>query len=227
MRRWVGLIATLIAFEAVAVEQRGEAWILAVAQGRASSLVRWYAEVQPRTAFNAGESVRLLVRPAVGFQLTPQVSLWAGYGWTPVLVPTFVNEHRAFEQLLLEHRLGPWMLVNRTRFEQRFVEGSGGVSLRLRHMVRALVRFGEASPLGVAMYDEPFFGLNDLGAGPVAGFDQNRAFLGLNYKLDPLFQVELGYLNTLSRRRAQDTLMGHTVLLFLLADFPERNRAAD
>jgi hypothetical protein len=41
---------------------------------------RWFAEAQSRVSLTTGRFDRLLLRPAVGFHLTPEVSLWAGYG---------------------------------------------------------------------------------------------------------------------------------------------------
>ena len=47
----------------------------------------------------------------------------------------------------------------------------------------------------LAAYDEAFVVLNDRRNGPQAGFDQNRAFLGINRALTIHVRVEVGYVN--------------------------------
>ncbi|MCA3011046.1 MAG: DUF2490 domain-containing protein [Myxococcaceae bacterium] len=111
------------------------------------------------------------------------------------------DEQRPFQQLLVEHRLGLVSLVNRLRAEQRFIADTGGASVRARHMVRAVVRFGPSSPLGVAISDELFVTLTAADRGPAQGFDQNRAFVGLNWRLND-WQLELGYMNVFVDRPA-------------------------
>ncbi len=206
---------------ALALDHDLQSWSLFIAQGYAAPKFRWYGEVQPRVGNDVSELDRLLVRGALGYQLTPAVSLWGGYAWTPLFAPEFKDEHRPFEQLLVENRFGPLFLINRTRFEQRFIEGADGPSLRARHMLRGVVRLGEGSPLGVALYDEVFFTLNQPSGAPRRGFDQNRAFVGPNYKLSDVVQVELGYMNNFVNRPAPaEDRMNHNLVFMLLASFP-------
>jgi Protein of unknown function (DUF2490) len=197
-----------------------QSWSLFFAQGYLTSRVRWYGEVQARVGNDVSELDRLLVRPALGYQVAPGVSVWLGYAWTPLFAPSFRDEHRPFQQLLFEHKFGPLFLINRTRFEQRFIEGADGPSLRARHMLRGVLRFGE-SPLGVAAYDEVFFTLNQPGGAPRSGFDQNRAFVGPNVALSKVVQTELGYMNNFINRPAPaEDRMNHNVMLMVFASFP-------
>lgn len=209
----LSLLVVLLAVPASAqVTHDFQSWALFAGQGNFNSSVRWYFEAQPRFGSNSTRLERLLVRPAVGLQLNTFFSLWAGYAWTPLFSPSFGNEHRPFQQLLAEHPLGPVMLINRTRFEQRFVEGVNAPTIRLRHLLRAVWRFDGPTGLGLAASEELFVNFN----GPVSGFDQNRVFLGLNWKIGGL-QLELGYLNNVVRRSAPaPTGMNHTILLMLL-----------
>ena len=106
-------------------------WSLLTVWGREGK-ARWFAEAQPRVSLSTGGFDRLILRPAVGFQLTAEVSLWAGYGWTP----SYRDEQRPWQQLLVEQTLGVVSLVNRFRTEERFIADTCGPSYRLRHMVR-------------------------------------------------------------------------------------------
>jgi hypothetical protein len=196
-----GLVAfaTLAQPEVPSLEHDLQSWTLLTAWGRRGTF-RWYAEAQPRVSLSTGRFERLLLRPAVGVQVTPETSLWVGYAWTPTFGP-YSDEQRPFQQLLVEHRLGPVTLANRLRVEERFIADTSGVSVRARHMVRAIVRFGPSSPLGVAASEEVFVTLTASARGPMQGFDQNRAFIGLNWRRAD-WQVELGYMNVFVDRPA-------------------------
>jgi hypothetical protein len=163
---------------------------------------------------------RLLVRPAIGIQLSPVVSIWAGYAWTPSFNPSFRDEQRPFQQFLAEHRLGVASLVNRFRLEERFIGAAQGVSLRVRHMLRGVIRFAPDSPWGIAVYDELFFTLNSIANGPLAGFDQNRAFFGLNLKIAE-WQFEVGYMNNIvNRPEPQIDRMNHNLTAMIVFTVP-------
>ncbi len=205
---------------AAQVEHDAQLWGLFVAQGRAEGSLRWYAEVQPRLVLSAPKFERLLLRLAVGSQLTKTFSLWLGYGWTPLIQPSFSDEQRPFLQGLFEHPLGPVLLVNRTRLEARVIDTAAGTSVRLRHMVRAVWRFPGDGGLGLAGSAEAFVTINDVAPGPVGGFDQTRLFAGLNWKLGA-WQLEAGYLGNLVRRREPAPWrMGHVASLSVFFTAP-------
>lgn len=193
-----------------AVEHDLQSWTLLTAWGRKDRF-RWYAEAQPRVSLSTGRFELLLLRPAVGLQVTPEVSLWVGYSWTPTFGP-YRDEQRPFQQVLVEQKFaGIVTLINRFRVEERFIENTSGVALRLRHMVRGVARFGASSPWGLAVSEELFVNLNGVDRGPAPGFDQNRAFVGLNVNVDA-WQFELGYMNVFVNRPGPSSdRMLHTV----------------
>lgn len=217
----VGLVLSALPARAQA-DHDAQLWGLFVAQGRATPTVRWYAEVQPRFVLSAPRFERLLLRVAAGAQLTQAFSLWVGYGWTPLIQPTFGDEQRPFLQGLFEHPLGggAFLLVNRTRLEARVIEGVPGTSVRLRHLARGVWRFPGSSGLGLAASLEAFVTFNDLEPGPVGGFDQARGFAGLNWKQGP-WQLEAGYLiNPVHRREPQPWRVGHVASLSVFFTVP-------
>jgi hypothetical protein len=66
-------------------------------------------------------------------------------------------------------------------------------------------------PGGLAVSEELFVNLNGVDRGPAPGFDQNRAFVGLNVKVDA-WQFELGYMNVFVNRPGPSSdRMFHTV----------------
>jgi hypothetical protein len=209
------LLAALVPSGSPALDNDGQAWFLGTARGTIAGDWKLYLEVQPRVG---GEGLRqLILRPALGYQVTRGWSLWQGYGWTPSFGP-FVGENRSFQQSLVETPRGrlPFALANRTRLEQRWIEGVSGVSLRARHMLRAAFPVESMPALAAVMYVEPFLTLNQTGGGPPAGFDQNRTFVGLSRALGAGVRLEGGYLNQFVRTPSgRPDLLRHVALVWL------------
>lgn len=207
----LALVSFCYAQNAHALEQDGQAWILTTASGPISGNWKGYMEVQPRLGDN-GQA--LLIRPAVGYQLTPQWSVWQGYAWTPSFNPD-KDEHRIFQQSVVETPKGvfPFSLTNRTRLEERWIEHTGKTAFRLRHMLRGMQPIGDSGKWALVAYDEVFINLNDVDNGPQGGFGQNRAFFGVNRELTPSIQAEVGYLNQFIRSDGKEDLMNHNALL--------------
>jgi hypothetical protein len=133
-----------------------------------------------------------IARPAVGFDLSRHTSVYAGYAWigTGTDGEGVAHEHRLWQQLLWTWSRAPVGVMLRPRLEERFAAGVEGVGLRLRLFARAQLDL--AAPLSLVVWEEPFFGLNDVFL--PAGFDQNRLFLGPALRGEG-FRVELGYLD--------------------------------
>lgn len=169
-------------------------WTLLTFNARYRTGLRLYAEVQPRLGNNYKEFTQLIVRPAVGYQINKNLSLWLGYGWTPTLNPDYNNEHRIFQQALLEHNLTGVQMVNRIRLEERSIEGAGGLSWRFRHQLRLVKPLDKINRLSLVGANELFWNLNSTPRGPRSGFDQTRPFIGLGYNVNKHTRVEAGYL---------------------------------
>ena len=120
-----------------------------------------------------GEQDRVhIVRPGLGLRVTPYLSLWAGYAWIPVSPneDSTRHEHRIWQQLILQFALAHRVrFMSRTRYEQRFGQDGDEVGLRLRQMLRASWMPDPDLPIGLAAWDEIFFGLNDTDWGPTSG----------------------------------------------------------
>jgi hypothetical protein len=159
----------------------------------------------------------VIVRPAVGYRLARWASLWGGYGWIPSyrdLDSRRRQEHRAWEQAIFTHGLGPLALQSRTRFEQRFGAGTSDVGHRVREFVRLGVTPTQI-PVGFVLWDELFIGFNDTAWGAQAGYDQNRLFVGLVFPTKPQARFEVGYLLVHLRREAAQVAHVLAINLFL------------
>ncbi|MFM7389252.1 MAG: DUF2490 domain-containing protein [Vampirovibrionales bacterium] len=133
----------------------------------------------------------------------------------------YLNEHRLFQQVLIQHETPHTRLTHRTRLEERFIEGTSETALRARHLSRVVIPLGQKqalakqpsasniprkappiTPWAFVVYDEAFVHLNTVEKGPVAGFDQNRAFVGVNRRFNKYINAEAGYMNQIVNRRA-------------------------
>lgn len=141
---------------------------------------------------------QILVRPAIGLQLTKSLSFWQGYGWTPSYQPQFRNENQVWEQILYERRFKHVNVSNRSRLEMRYIADTSAASVRFRNQFRLAFPLGKTKWSLVA-YDEPFFNLNTVQNGPRGGFNQNWAFIGVGRRLSKSVNLDIGYLNNYVR----------------------------
>lgn len=155
--------------------------------------MKGYMEANPRFSDNASTIDQLLVRPALGYQVTPTISLWQGYAWITNYEPGFSQEHRLFQQLIYARKFSDFKIFSRSRLEERWIDDAIGTSLRARTMLRGDIPLPVFPALSLAAYDEIFVNLNSIRQGPESGFDQNRTFVGFNYQFTSQLNMDLGY----------------------------------
>lgn len=231
MRRYLLLLASAILLTGMAnqtvkadsdLKNDLQAWQVVTLQTKTGpgKRILGYLEVQPRTGNLDSSDTRtsdfsaLIIRPAIGYQVNKHVSLWQGYAWAPQFLPFSRHENRLFQQMLIENKLKKITLVNRTRLEQRWLEGADRTSVRLRHMLRAAYPLGKNQKWSLVGSNELFVNLNSVEGGPQGGVDQNRVFLGLHRKFNKHVNAEAGYLNQYIN--AKDPIadrMNHVILL--------------
>ena len=100
----------------------------------------YFAEVQPRFGSDISRLDQLILRPAVGWKLDEDLTIYQGYARvenTPAGMPGFA-EDRSFQQLSWD--IGEYegfKLSSRTRFEQRWQSDGRDVGFRFRELLRA------------------------------------------------------------------------------------------
>ncbi|MBC8139038.1 MAG: DUF2490 domain-containing protein [Fibrella sp.] len=181
---------------------------------------RGYFEVQPRFVNDSDRLGPLLIRPAVGYAVRPNVSLWLGYVVVPNYSPRRTTENRYFQQLLVNTKFPTFDLVNRTRLEERFLEGVDDPSYRLRHFVRGFVPLQKDRKWAVVAQNELFWNLNDAAPNLQGGYDQNRTFLGVSVATAKNIRLETGYqyVNVRVPTAAPDRHL-HTILTMLFLNY--------
>ena len=161
MRRFVPVLALTCSMlvlsppaTAAAQQTDFQAWSLLTANVSLSDDKSWllYLEAQARLGDDASRMERLLLRPAVGRQLTRSVTAFLGYAWTPTFMNTsyesdFRSEHRIWQQLVVRHGGGRLAWQHRIRQEQRMIAETSGMSHRTRYLVR-----GSSTDYGSSMH---------------------------------------------------------------------------
>jgi hypothetical protein len=223
---WVAFVGLLASGTSAAAQTLvdGRAWWNVTLQEQAGTERpwRWYFELQGRHRDGVTGFDQLLVRPAIGFDVTERSSLWAGYGYTPSFPATgdVLTENRIWQQYLWA---GPGLgsaLQWRSRVEERWIEGDARMAWRYRQFWRLArpLTSRAGSPTLVA-WDELFVHLNDT-TRTATGFDQNRLFAGLGFGVGPGARLEIGYLlQNLRGAGGGADRRNHLVLAFLNATF--------
>ncbi|MEM2159446.1 MAG: DUF2490 domain-containing protein [Candidatus Nitrosotenuis sp.] len=185
-----------------------------------------YLELQGRMKNDSKDVNQLIARPAIGYQVTPNLSLWGGYLFQATTYKGstnhYWNEHRVFEQATYKDKFGDLDFTSRTRFEQRnFDVADSGTALRVRQQFRVDYPLHIGGTY-VAAYDEVFFNLNNeynSATNIKTGFDQNRAWVGLGYKFNDHFKAETGYLNQYQEAVGGPNKMNHIIMTAINASF--------
>jgi len=154
-----------------------------------------------------------IVRPGLGWRVNDRLSVWGGYARvTGRRAGPDVKEDRAWQQATYSiGELWGGKLSGRTRLEQRFRNDDGDdTGWRVRQTVRWTHPVGE-SDFDVVVASELFLGLNNADWGQRSGFDQNRAFFGGAWRVNPTLRIEAGYLNQRINRRSASDATNHNV----------------
>jgi hypothetical protein len=180
-------------------EEDGRFWFSIYTQG-ALPKENWFwsLDIHPRLREEGSHFDTLILRPALFYKITRKTSIWTGYDTInnhPAGQSSF-QENRLWEQVMHQFEpFGELTLTVRTRFEQRDREDYSDIAHRLRQMVRATTPSSLHQQLSWVIWDELFINLNQTDWGVIRGTDQNRLFLGANWKFDELSNLEVGYIN--------------------------------
>ncbi len=195
------ILATLISCKNAIAEtiEDGRYWFSLYTQGPLpKENFYWSLDIHPRWREEGRNFDTLILRPSLIYKITPKTSIWTGYDTInnhPAGQSSF-QENRLWEQVMHQFEtFGGLTLTVRTRFEQRDREDYSDIAHRLRHMVRATTPSSLHQQLSWVVWNELFINLNQTDWGVMRGTDQNRLFLGANWKFDELSNLEVGYIN--------------------------------
>jgi hypothetical protein len=195
------------------------AWINATVMRPISGRLVFFAEVQPRVTDGVSRLSQVLLRPAIGWQVSKDLTLYQGYAHViePLADGPDRNEDRSFQQATWNvGKIGKLEVQSRTRLEQRWRSDGNGMSLRARQMVRLEypLRPG-AQRLALLGSTEAFVGLKSADWGGSKGFDQIRTFAGFEIPIGGTSTLEAGYLNQTRDAPGRQVAMAHVASLTL------------
>lgn len=164
----------------------------------------------------------VILRPGVGYALSSWASIWVGYAWGPGFLDASssrVDVQGVWEQATFTYRKGGrFTLQARTRFEQFWSDAGSGMFPRIRQFGRFNYRPSEDVPVGLALWDEVFFGLKSTDWAD-AGFFENRLFGGLAiFANKSVFRVEPGYM-FLNVTQGSAKILSHVLVINFFIDF--------
>ena len=181
---------------------------------------RWWAEIQPRSREEGEDMDQLLFRPGIGYALTDHSTVWIGYAHV-INFPASgdnIHEDRIWQQYMWSGATPLGAFTSRTRFEQRWQTNGNETGGRFRQMFKLSWPLPFYQPVSLVGWDEVFIHLNDTNWGARQGFDQNRGFAGIGYRVQPTLLIEIGYMNQYINRSTVDNL-NHVLSLNLFLDF--------
>lgn len=167
------------------------------------SHLRYWLEAQERIGDDSTHLTQTLLRPGLGYALTANTSLWLGYAWVrtgyPLTTKPF-EENRIWQQLLWVKTTTYFTFTSRTRMEQRMLSNNPKTAYRARELLKISVPLNAYPKFSLVSSDELFWHKNNAVGRNSAGFDQNRFFAGLGYKISPALTTEIGYMNQYIKR---------------------------
>lgn len=161
-----------------------------------------FLELAPRTRNDNNEFAQMIVRPLLGYKLTPKLSVAASYTWQGEYnnqTEFDLATNDIMQQVQWVDNWTPQINFQyRFRLEQRFFADEGDVGHRMRHRVRWTYSFPESKLYLIAL-DELFVYFNSIDdAGRFSrsvqtGVNQNRSYVGVGYKLTSHLNMDTGY----------------------------------
>jgi len=165
-------------------------WIMLYGTNRISKDFKVITEFRVHHYELFNELDNQFIRTGLDYQLTPGVSITAGYihQYSQTRSDINVSENRPYEEITFKNKINKFKIAHRYRIEHRWINKQGNTDFK--HRMR--YRFQISHPLSERFYlmamNELFLNLKE----PV--FNQNRLQMGLGYIFNPNFKIELGYL---------------------------------
>lgn len=205
---------------AVSARADGQVWVLASLTKAFAVNWRVNFDYAPRWEREASDYSRTVLRTQIARVLGQHVALGVGYEFTSPASFVVRREHRIWQQVLVQQRVGAWTLSHRGRVEERWLRLAPSTVVRTRYQLRAAHPIAQSHRWSWQVLDEVFYTLRGTGLGPVQGFDRNRLGGGISHALTKHVTVEAGYTwQFINGSRPLPDHHDHLALLNLLARY--------
>lgn len=211
MRQYLlAIILTMASFAcatgALAADEDGGLWASTSVAKRFNEDISADVTVQLRFDDDIDRLERTLLRPSVSYHLAPRQTVTLGYDAHFIHAPGDLVEQRLWQQYQVSHDFEPIVASLRIRLEERFIDHSDDVPVRVRLKAGADVPIAN-SPWRFMLANEAFIGLNDSARAQRDGFHENRAFVGFGRTLSAELNGQIGYQNQFFDGRARDRMI--------------------
>lgn len=227
MKRFILITATLLltsfyitCSNSFAIENNFQLWTPVYLQFPIKEKFLGDLEISPRLGNNVTDLSQLIIRPGIGYKLNDNLILWQGYAWAPNFAPKFRNENRIWHRIDLSKNFSKFKLINSFRLEERFIENSGGTSLRGRYTLQIEYPFDTRKLWSLILSNKFYFNFYSVAKGPEGGVEQNRIFIGINKKISDHVMLETGYqLQHLLKKGRPDRRLIHAIISNIYLNF--------
>lgn len=178
-----------------AAEQTEKLWSLITLGGNYGKIV-YYIEPQLRLIYRKNEFQQFLTNTGVGYKFKPQWQIWLGQTFSADSqdsVPGSLDEYRFWQQIVWQHDLNLATFISRSRVEERKSLFFNEWAYRFRKRVLLNQPLNERYSL--VINNEFFININKVNWIITDTFDQNRAYVGLERRINKIFYLGLGYMN--------------------------------
>ena len=196
-------LVTIFSAVSAAADNEDSVWTVLTATDSFSAddgATRWHYwfDAQARY-FDLGSGInQYLVRPGIGYEISDNLSAWVGYARlrSRNRAGNVSDENRYWQQLSwTAARWNDGTLSIRTRVEQRSLSTGDDVGIVLRVLAKYVRPVGNDGKRYVSLGLEPFIDLRDTDWGGDSGIAQNRASIGVGWRVSTQLTVEAGYIN--------------------------------
>ncbi|WP_042480162.1 DUF2490 domain-containing protein [Solitalea canadensis] len=176
---------------------------------------------------------QFVLRPGISYKINNHLKTGLGYAYASnhVIIDgenDRVDEHRIWEQLIINHKAGRVTFNHRFRLEQRWISSVAAPDdyksqQRFRYYVRGVLPFRKDSSFVKGFYgafqEEIMFNYINKETTNNSFFDQNRAYAAIGYRINHVIDVEAGYMNQLVKQKSGSTLVNNIIHVVLNTRF--------
>lgn len=209
----IALLAMACALPTQAADNASGAWGIfsssdSIRRGGDKTRWRYGFDAQWRRFDRGTGSNQFVLRPSIGYDLNPTMTVWAGYGsfLTDPDVGSNRQEHRWWQQFSWSAKRWDWGYLSlRSRLEERDIERADDVGLRFRQQVQLAIPIASHDVTLITSL-EHYLNLRDTDWGARSGFDQLRSYIGVRMPMTDKLTLEAGYLNQYINRSNEDAV---------------------